>query len=219
MNSFFFFRQQFRKFSAAAEKQQVNSPGRNNSSTNYWFVTGVSTAAASITGLAYWQLKALQRREEERKIHLNLKFKAQTEALSKELILGVLKEEQSLRLVTQLLLAACKHPEFKAELSRFLKTVFIDDPRGSGALKKFVVDDVVLDPWVKDNLLALVKKLGSDISDDKRIYPDEFLMVMLKHSALDALNSDTFSEELWVSVSKSLWNAFFSWGSLNASPL
>lgn len=175
------------------------------------FVSGVSAAACSITGLAYLQLNALQRREEERKLKLSLQIKAQTEALSKELILGVLKTEHSLRLVSELLLRACKHPEFKKELSSFLKEVFVTDPRGSAALKKFVVDDVIMDPWVKDKLLIMVKDLGADILNDNKIWPDELLMVLLKDSALDALTSDTFNEELWEAVAKSLWNAFFSW--------
>ena len=174
-------------------------------------VSGVSAAAVSITGLAYWQLNELQRREEERKMKLSLQLKAQTEAMSKELILGVLKTEQSLKLVSELLLKACKHPEFKKELSAFLKEVFVTDPRGSAALKKFVVDDVILDPWVKDKLLVMVHGLGTDIMNDKKIWPDELLMVLLKDSALDALTSDTFNEELWEAVAKSLWNAFFSW--------
>lgn len=171
----------------------------------------VSVSAVSITGLAYWRLKILQRQEVERKLKMELQFKAQAEALSKDLILGVLRTDQSLNLVSKLLLECCKHDEFRKELNSFLKYVFIENERGSKNLKSFVVDKVVLDPWVKDNLLSLVKGLGDDIMSDRRIWPDEFLMNLLKNSALDALTGETFNEELWDAVARSLWGAFFTW--------
>lgn len=179
--------------------------------TRSMFLSVVSVSACTITGLAYWRLKALQRQEAERKLKMELQFKAQAEALSKDLILGVLKTDQSLSLVSKLLLNACKHEEFKKELNSFLKYVFIENERGSRNLKNFVVDKVILDAWVKENLLSLVQGLGDEIMNDKRIWPDELLMNLLKNSALDALTGETFNEELWDAVARSLWGAFFSW--------
>ncbi len=179
--------------------------------TRFMFLSTVSVSAVTITGLAYWRLKTLERQEEERKLKLALQLKAQASALSKDLILGVLKTDQSLSLVSKLLLDACKHDDFKKELNKFLKYCFIENERGSKNLKHFVVDKVILDPWVKDNLLSLVRGLGDDIMNDKRIWPDELLMNLLKNSALDALTGEAFNEELWDAVARSLWGAFFSW--------
>jgi hypothetical protein len=130
--------------------------------------------------------------------------------MSKDLILSVLKTDQSLRLVTELLLKAARHPEFRQELSAFLKFVFVEDPRGSAALKRFVVDQVILDPWVKDNLLGLATGLGADVMADRRIWP-EGALELLQVAAADALASDTFNDELWDAIAKSMWGMFSSW--------
>lgn len=173
---------------------------------------GVSVASVSCTGIFYWRLCALQRQEEERKERLKLQLQAQASALSKDLILGVLKTEHSLKLVSALLLQACKHPDFRNELKVFLKYVFIENERGSAALKKFVVDQVILDPWVKDHLLDLVQGLGTEIMADARIWPgsEAGTLSMLQDCAFTALSTDRFNEELMDAVVKSLWGVFRS---------
>ena len=178
--------------------------------TRTMIVTGLSAVSCSVTGIAYWRLRRLQQQEKEREARLTLQFQVQAAAMSKDLILGVLRSDQCLRLVTALLLQACRHPEFKKELSAFLKYVFVEDPRGSAALKKFVVDDVILDPWVRDNLLALVSGLGKDVMNDRRVWPDQTLE-LLKGGALDAIVTDRFNDELWDAVSRSLRGIFSSW--------
>jgi hypothetical protein len=177
-------------------------------------VTGVSFAAVSSTGVAYWRLKELQRQEEERKRRLELQLQAQAAAMSKDLILGVLKSDHSLKLVSALLLQACKHQTFRDELAKFLKHVFVENPRGAAALKKFVVDQVILDPWVKEHLLALVKGLGDDIMSDPRIWPgmDKGLLGLLKDCAMESLTSDQFTAELYDAVRASLWGVLFDKG-------
>lgn len=182
-----------------------------NLSKRFMF-TGISVAAVSCTGVAYWRLQDLQRKEEERKLQSQLAFQAQATALSRDLILGVLKTDHSLSLVSALLLQACKHKEFRDELGTFLKFVFVESPRGSEALRKFFVDQCILDPWVRDHLLGLVKNLGAELLDDPKVWPghDVGTLALLTECAFEALAADRFNEELWDAVVRSLWGVFFT---------
>jgi hypothetical protein len=183
---------------------------RLNFSSRTIVLSGVSALSATVTGLAYWRVHAQRRREAEERARVQLLLQARANALSQDLVIKVLGADQSLRLVSELLVKAARHPDFLRALSDFLRHVFIEDPRGKEALRKFLVDDVIRDPWVLEHLLKLVDRLGADIAADSAVWPAGTVDA-LRVAAMDALETDTFNEELWDAVSRSLWGALVPW--------
>jgi hypothetical protein len=135
-----------------------------------------------------------------------LQLQAEAAALSKDVILTVLRDSSTLDTLVDLLLTAVSDKRTKAALVDFLRERFLEDPETKEALRAFVLDAVIKDDWVKDDLIEIAKRLGLGIIDDKRVWPEQVLET-LNVAALDGLRSDQFKDATKDLFVRALWGA------------
>ena len=117
------------------------------------------------------------------------------ECFSKEVFLVTFKDEAVLNELVRLLLRAFRHETVKAAFVKFLKEQFTEHPATVAAYRKFLLDDVIGDPWVKEGLVALALELGDKLVADPLVWP-EATLEMLGATSLDAISSEAFLAEV-----------------------
>nr|CCC91114.1 conserved hypothetical protein [Trypanosoma congolense IL3000] len=129
-------------------------------------------------------------------------------ALSSEVVDNVLiRNETSLMLVKNLVRDVLAHSAFLNHLKGYVIAEFTTNKETVSALRKFVVEDIIRDPWVSDELISMAKETGREIAGDPEVYPN-LVLSLLADAAVEGLRTDTFVEALSFAVKASLWKTF-----------
>ena len=123
--------------------------------------------------------------------------------LSTEVVHAVLNDENTVDLAVGLLAAVFKHREVLDATSTFFVNEFTENDETVANLKRFIVDKVLVDPWVYDELIHMSHHLGVTLTSDAEIWPG-LSLELLKNSSLEALQSNEFNDNLKEAVRSSL---------------
>lgn len=121
-------------------------------------------------------------------------FNRVAECFSKDLVFETFKDEEVMNALIRLLLKTFKTQKVKGALIKFFKHQFTEDPETVAALNKFLLQELISDPWVKEQLLQMAVELGENLIGDPSVYPgwDEGLMKMLGDTSWQALGTHEF---------------------------
>jgi hypothetical protein len=175
------------------------SPSPATANRRQQAVLGSLLTAGLVAATVVYATRKRRREEASRREALEASRRQAEQALqrvAKSVVLDVLKSDDTLALVGELLVKAATAPVVKAEFGAFMAQQFTaQDAPSWPVLKKFLVEDVVKDAWVKDTLLDVaVNDLGRGIRNDKQIWPNA-TVECLKHAALTALAQPVILEK------------------------
>ena len=71
----------------------------------------------------------------------------------------------------RLLLRTLREPQVKADAKKMLAGTFSGSGDATAALKHFLLDDVISDPWVRNSLISEVRDVGKQLISEPVIYP------------------------------------------------
>lgn len=118
-----------------------------------------------------------------------------TAALTQSIVDAVLRDDQTLDLIITLVKDLFLHQDTVDALKAHFKAEFTVNEQTTNALKTFIWDDVILDPWVATKLIELSKDAGNNLIAHQNVYPG-LSMELLGAAALEALNTAQFRKEL-----------------------
>eukprot|EP00758_Cryptobia_borreli_P014648 Tbor_TRINITY_DN5941_c1_g8::TRINITY_DN5941_c1_g8_i1::g.18950::m.18950 len=114
-----------------------------------------------------------------------------------------LVEKETINLLVTLILDTFQHPKAVSALKELFVDEFTQNEETLGNLKKFILDDVIKDPWVSDELIRMSKEEGLSLIAEPDIWPGESLEI-LKNAALDGLVDQRMKDELISTVKASI---------------
>lgn len=128
-------------------------------------------------------------------------------ALSSSVVSGTLNDTAIQRELASFGLRMLTDRTTVAELKTFFVHEFSDNTPTRANLKTFVVDDVILDGWVKDELLEVIAQVVQGLGDDPEVFPGGVLD-WLGECALDGLRTNRFLGYLKRHLLAAAWDAF-----------
>lgn len=120
-------------------------------------------------------------------------------AVSQDILVSVLQCDATINQASDLVVKAFQHPDTKEVLKDLFTEEFTENPATVGALKEFLVDKVLVDPWVHEELVGLSTELGQAIAANETIWPGKTLD-LLRDASLDALQKEQLLDEVKVAL-------------------
>ena len=117
--------------------------------------------------------------------------------LSKQIIVETFKDQQVLNELIDLLLRAITRDEVKDAFKTFLKKQFDanENPHGTAeAVRTFLVDRIVNDPWVREQLIRLACDLGTEVYRNPQVW--EETLAFLADTSWKGISSELFLQEV-----------------------
>ncbi|EAN90298.1 hypothetical protein C3747_28g44 [Trypanosoma cruzi] len=128
-------------------------------------------------------------------------------ALSSEVVDTVLfRDGETLKLLRRFVKDVGLHPDTVGTLKSYVKEEFTTNKETVGALRKFVVEDIICDTWVRDELISMSKETGKEIIQDPAIYPG-LSMHLLASAAQEGLQTPAFKDALRCALRSAFWVA------------
>lgn len=132
--------------------------------------------------------------------------------LTQDVLDGILRDPRTTDGVVTLLKDVFTHEATLGALKQHFKWEFTENKATVGALNKFIVDDVVCDPFVAEQLIGIAKDLGKSLIEHPRVYPGAS-MELLGAAAMDALKTHRFEQDLTAALKEGgKYAAFFASG-------
>ncbi|KAG8348529.1 hypothetical protein TRVL_00618 [Trypanosoma vivax] len=119
----------------------------------------------------------------------------------------LLRDGELLKLLRRFVKNVATHSLLLDHLKKYAVTEFTANNETVASLRRFVVRDIVCDPWVADELINMVKEARRDIMEDRNIFPGLALQ-LLESAALEGLQEKVFNDALTSALQASLWKAF-----------
>lgn len=127
-------------------------------------------------------------------------------ALSGEVVKNTLNNSNVQRELGILGLNVLKDPEMGATLKRFFIRELTTDTKTREYLKKFVLQDVIRDTWVRDELTDVAKEVASSVKNDKDVYPKAVLS-WLSDGVKVSVQQEEAQQMLQNSLKAALWES------------
>lgn len=126
--------------------------------------------------------------------------------LSSAVVERSLKNDEVVTEFKQFGLNLLGHPVVVRQLKDYFIADFTNDTATRRCLKSFVVQDVIMDSWVKDGLLDVVGNITDAVITDPDIYPSAVLH-WLGDCAITGIFQERFQSALKAALKDSCWLA------------
>lgn len=137
----------------------------------------------------------------------DIRLRGKALQLSKDIVLSVLQDEQSLKLVVELVRKLLAQEDTKVAISSLLQSLF-EDHYTQEVTKKFVLM-IVRDPWIMDQLQVIVKEQVLRLLADEGV--KKALSKFLTESASKSLGEPELQYETARAVRRSLVSVVNPW--------
>ncbi|CCW68143.1 unnamed protein product [Phytomonas sp. Hart1] len=127
-------------------------------------------------------------------------------ALSSEVVKRTLSDSDFRRTSSQFGMKLLLHKDTLEALKAFAITEFTHDTSTRGSLRSFVINDIIRDPWVKEELIDLVKDVATDVKEDPEISRNRFLSC-LRECTIASLHSPSLESDLKMKLTRASWEA------------
>ncbi|CCW61555.1 unnamed protein product [Phytomonas sp. EM1] len=136
-------------------------------------------------------------------------------SLSSEVVNRTLSDSDFRRTLSQFGIKLLQHKDTLRALKTFAITEFTQDTPTRAALRSFAVNDIIRDPWVKEELIDLVKDTATDIKEDPEIFRNRFLSC-LRECSVDSIYSPPLKRKIIDKITGAAWEALMGPPSIGA---
>ncbi len=120
--------------------------------------------------------------------------------LTGDIVDGIFRDDDIMGLVGNVVVKAFLHDEGIEAVKQHFQHEFTENDATVGALKRFIVDEVILDKWVSDHLVEMSILLGGKLLNRPEIWPtgtcdllqDAALQALVEEQFLDAAKSHVY---------------------------